>query len=228
MSLNNTPLYARLYPHGDCAVLKQVYLSNEYKPLSDIFINNKLSIDNLKIIDAGANVGYTTAYLFAYFQDAEIVCIEPDKGNTLVLKKNLHPFIEQGKAFLYENALMPEKNISLSTNRNFRDGKDYAISVSISDVETDLKSVTIDQIMKERNWKHVDILKIDIEGAERFIFKEGTNKEYLDLVKVLAIEIHDEYNIREMIYEQLRSRHYFLFHSGETTFAVNQKFLNLS
>ena len=69
------------------------------------------------------------------------------------------------------------------------------------------------------------MLKIDIEGAERFIFDESVNLDYLDKIKIIVIEIHDEFDIREDIYKVLKNNNYLLIESGELTTAINKKFL---
>jgi Methyltransferase FkbM domain len=44
--------------------------------------------------------------------------------------------------------------------------------------------------MKERNWDTIDILKLDIEGAEKKVFESGY-EQWLPKVKVLIVELHD-------------------------------------
>jgi hypothetical protein len=46
--------------------------------------------------------------------------------------------------------------------------------------------------MAQFNLNHIDILKLDIEGAEKEIFENG-NLEWLDKTDVLTIELHDMY-----------------------------------
>lgn len=42
-------------------------------------------------------------------------------------------------------------------------------------------------------WKRtIDILKMDIEGGERYLFNEQAH-EWLSKVKILMIELHDRY-----------------------------------
>ena len=71
-----------------------------------------------------------------------------------------------------------------------------------------------------------DILKIDIEGAERFIFDDRASQDFLDKTRVLVIEIHDEFNIRSSIYKELRKRGFSIVEQGELTLGVNTKLMN--
>jgi len=76
-------------------------------------------------------------------------------------------------------------------------------------------------------WTHIDILKIDIEGAERFVFanKESAEK-FLPLVKFIVLEIHDEYNIRDSTCSLLAKFNFSFFESGEFTIAVNNTLIS--
>jgi hypothetical protein len=48
----------------------------------------------------------------------------------------------------------------------------------------------------------------------------------LSITEILAIEIHDEFNIREEIFDVLRAHGFLLFNSNETTIALNESILN--
>jgi FkbM family methyltransferase len=217
-------LAARLYPSSDLMVFKQVMLNGEYATVADFFKDNVKDGGQLKIIDAGANVGYTAVYFKEHFPAATIACIEPDENNRAALEKNAAPYIQDKTVLVYANALMGEANKNMVVNADFRDGRDWSKTTSETETETGLKSITIDEIMKANNWDVLDILKIDIEGAERFIFNEKTNLDFLNRVKVMALEIHDEFNIRQGIYNLLRKYNFIIANFGETTFCINKSY----
>ncbi len=219
-------LFARLHPHSDAYVLRQIFIEEEYKPVVDFFGANAAG-EVLRIIDAGANIGYTSAYFLRHFPTAKIACIEPDPGNMELLKKNLGRYIDSGAALPFQNALMADENKDLAIDRTRGEGKDWAISVTESTAETGLKSITVAQIMRELGWQEVDVLKIDIEGAERFVFGENADLSYLRSVKLLAIEIHDEFGVREDMYRQLRENRFLIFNFGETTVGLNKRYADL-
>ena len=74
-------------------------------------------------------------------------------------------------------------------------------------------------MMKQAGWESIDLLKIDIEGAERFILTDKKTSDFLEKVKILALEIHDEFNIRSAIYDVLRQHQFTITNHGETTIA---------
>jgi hypothetical protein len=53
-------------------------------------------------------------------------------------------------------------------------------------------SVTIGDILRESGFDHIDILKLDIEGAEKELFREGW-EEWLPKVRMIVIELHDRF-----------------------------------
>ena len=53
-----------------------------------------------------------------------------------------------------------------------------------------ISAISIAEIMAEKNWKTVDVLKLDIEGSEKNVF-EKNYESWLPLVKVLIVELHD-------------------------------------
>ena len=217
----------RKLPFSDAMVLKQVILEQEYKPVIDALRDNFPNQQSFRIIDAGANVGYTTIYFLNYLVNSVVACIEPDEQNVKMLNKNLSAFLETGQVRIFQNGLMSQGNKSIITNRDFRDGKDWSISVSESEVETSLKSITVEDIMNTMGWDEVEVLKIDIEGAERFVFDSNSGLDYLNSIKILAIEIHDEFDIRKSIYSILRSKGFVIFLHGETTIALNQRLIKI-
>ena len=119
---------------------------------------------------------------------------------------------------------MDKAGKNLTTSRGFRDGRDHAITVAESDTDHGLSSTSVPEIMSRMGWTYLDILKVDIEGAERFVFKDRETAAFLESVRSVAIEIHDEFGIREHIYELLRSFGFVLIDSGETTFGLNMRF----
>lgn len=222
---NKTSLNARIYPHSDLFVLGQVFISEEYKPIVDYMLDNIPDSPPKRIIDAGANVGYTSLYFSHYFAGLEIICVEPDPNNFKMINENLAHLISGNKVKGYQRPLHGKSNINLKITTNFRDGKDWSLSVEESEQATGLKSITVNEILAENKWDHVDILKIDIEGAERFVFADDADLAYLKVTKFLAIEIHDEFNVRRMVNQKLTNNGFLVIDLRGTSFAINKKYI---
>jgi len=213
-------LYVRNNPASDLEVYQQVFENLEYQAIVDQ-VFSYMHADQVKfIMDAGANVGYTTIFLKKHFPDANFICIEPEEGNFQQLKKN----IEINKLDKVNNlkAGLWHREEALEISSNFRDKKDWSFQVIESNKADTIPGYTVHGIMDLYGWKYIDILKIDIEGSERFVFgNRELMEKFLPMVKFIIIEIHDEYEIRESIYSNLKSFNFNLFEAGESTIGIN-------
>lgn len=220
---NDLQLFVRGQQYSDVYVLDQIFIKKEYEVVSTLIELNSNYNQDITIIDAGANVGYTSIYFNQQLQNPKIFAIEPSPENAKYFTSN----VEVNKELsikLYENALSPNLDERFAIDRSFRDGKDWSITTNQSE-NGDIKGISIDYIIQENNLDFITLLKIDIEGAERFIFKKDNDLTFLKKTKILALEIHDEFNIRLGIYEILKENNFILFESGELTIGVNKHFI---
>ena len=220
---NKSTLELRNHKHSDYNVFKQIFNSEEYKLVLSLLTENKCLWDGEKIfIDAGANVGYTTLYFSMFFNFDKIFCIEPSRENTIVLESNIESLINFETIKIYQNALTNHINKKFKLDNNFRDKRDWSIT-TLEDPRGNVEGITVREIIDENNLQSITLLKIDIEGAERFIFNSENDLSFLNIVKVIAIEIHDEFKIREEINSILKEHHFIIFESGELTIGINSR-----
>jgi FkbM family methyltransferase len=216
----------RKRPSSDLDVFAQIFNCLEYKPLVETFKANFIYPKELRIIDAGSNIGLTTLYLSRFFDDATFVCIEPNEYNFDVLSFNLETNsiqnVQKVKGGVWS------KNTSLKLISDFRDKSDWCFRVEETDEKTDLEAFSIPYLVKNNNWNTIDILKIDIEGSEKEIFTNPTSEiSFLAITKCIAIEIHDEFDCREAIYVILKQFNFEIFNTGELTIGVNMNLKNV-
>lgn len=216
--------YSRLKNSSDYNVAKQVLVNEEYKVVTSYFKINKITVNS--IIDAGSNIGLTTIYFKRYFQNSKVYCIEPDNENFRMLNRNLNLFTADGTVKTYNAGLMGKSGLSLIISSDFRGGSDWAKQTIVSDeINLNLKSITIPDIINENQLQIIDILKIDIEGAETFLINNDTDTSFLKKTRCVAIEIHDEFNCRDKIHELLIKENFILIEVNEMTFAINKNFI---
>ena len=208
---------------SDVKVLDQVFCKKEYLPLvQDIQKRNQEESIQL-IIDAGCNVGYASVFFKTFFPSAQIIAIEADDTNKLQTDKNIE--LNQMKDIQVLNAGVWSSNGYLEIKKDFLDGKEWSFYVAESATPTNLKGISLLQILQESGMPFIDILKIDIEGGEKELFtKPETMDAVLQKTRYLAIEIHDETEMRFEIYESLKRNGFDYFDIGESTFAVNKTF----
>ncbi|MBC6112174.1 FkbM family methyltransferase [Pedobacter fastidiosus] len=201
---------------SDSYVFKQIFLDQEYLPLLKLIEQNKISVNT--ILDCGANVGYTTTYLIKAFPTATIYCIEPDFENSNCIKQNIKLNDLQNTTVI--NKGVWGKKAFLKITKDFRDGESWSFSlVEVKEErDSDVTAITLSQLINQYNIQTIDILKIDIEGAERYLFENDEETAFfLSRTKCIAIEIHDEYESREMITSKLLKNGFKLQNSGELT-----------
>ena len=215
---NGLNLYIRNYNFSDYKVFQQIFEQKEYDIVLKMVLTNDFRTKETIIIDAGANVGYTSVFFAKHLSNYKIFAVEPSIENYSMYLKNSQWF-ENLK--IYHHALSEKSNAFFTINREFRDGKDWSISTKEDSTGT-IKGISVQEIIEENNLDYITVLKIDIEGAERFIFKKDNNLDFLKKTYIIALEIHDEFNSRTSINRVLLDHNFFIFESGELTICVNK------
>lgn len=136
------------------------------------------------MIDAGAYTGDTTAYFLSRFPDLKIIALEPNPPSYEMAKLNLEPY--GGRAILLQ------KGLYITDGVTFFSGDSTGASIGSSGFEIDC--TTILSLTEQYSIPRIDILKMDIEGAEEAIFSSNP-ETWLNRVDMLIIEIHGSHII---------------------------------
>lgn len=217
----NQELLVRDEKHSDYSVFQQIFNFEEYKTVLSILELNNIG-ENAVLIDCGANVGYTTVYFSQRYHFDKIFCIEPSLSNIEVLKKNVEKLKNAATINVMHRAIAGKLNETFDLSSDFRDGLDWSLSTSANKAGN-IKGITISEIVAQNKIESITLLKIDIEGAERFVFEDTADLSFLAITKIIAIEIHDEFQIREKICGTLKKYNFHIFESGELTIGINLK-----
>lgn len=139
---------------------------------------------NPVIIDCGANIGLSAIYFKQLYPDSTLLCFEPDVNIFNVLRQNIAAFDLQGVT-LSNKALWVREDKVLFMHEGADGGRigDSSVGCSSSSVES--------TILSQHLIHQVDLLKIDIEGAEADVLEEC--RESLVNVKRLFLEYHSVY-----------------------------------
>ena len=157
---------------------------------TQIFIHEELRIETPEapkvIIDGGAYVGYSAVFFARQFPNAKIIAIEADYANFQLLQRNCSVF--KNVDCLY-GALWNKK-----AYLHIRNPEDppwaYQIEECAESVQTSIPSLSIKELINDYNLQTINILKLDIEGAEKFIFHTGAFEDWLPSVRAALIEVH--------------------------------------
>jgi FkbM family methyltransferase len=122
---------------------------------------------NSVVVDVGANIGFFTLHFANWVKGSGyVLAIEPEKVNynslnVKIKKFKMTDFVETiqavltdkpGPAFIKVNPLHPGDH-------------------RIADKGCPVSGLTLDGILKERNWPHVSLIKIDVQGTEARVLR---------------------------------------------------------
>jgi FkbM family methyltransferase len=214
LHLNNfkQPIYLR-EGSSDGYVFEQIFVHQEY--------NVKLKTEPTYIIDGGGNTGLSAVYFQNRFPKSKIIVVEPDKENFEQLKRNTQKY---DNIFAVLGGLWNHKMYAEVVDK-FQTGKwGMSIETVQKASETSIETFTIDELIKKHNFPQIDLLKLDIEGAEKELF-EDHYRDWLSVTKVLVIELHE--NVKEgctkTLFQAINNtwKNYHLWQTGENLVIYN-------
>ena len=168
----------------------------------DIFVRESLAFNSPRhpprILDCGANLGLASLYLKRRHPDARITAFEPDPVIAPLLRRNL---THNGGADIE----VVEAAVWNARDRLtfFSDQADAGALAATGTPEgsRDRTTITVDSI-RLREWlerEDVDLLKLDIEGAELAVLQDVESA--LHSVAAIHLEVHDLNPARRLLPE---------------------------
>jgi FkbM family methyltransferase len=170
------------------------------------------------IIDLGANIGLTSLYLAAHFPDAKLFSVEPNADTYEVLRSNLQSLIADGRCQTLRGAVWSAERPLVADSSH---GADHFSAFatrepSANDIgETTIAGYSMARIIAESGFSFVDLLKVDIEGAEVQLL-EG-DRSWLNHVGAIAIEFHGGSRNASGFDEIMAEHHFTIWDDGSHT-----------
>lgn len=143
-----------------------------------------------RIVDLGANAGFTAVYFSRLFPDATIACVEPMPNNIALLKENLA--LNNVNAIVFEAAATTddEKIIMEAGDKDYGNKvHDIPFGKVMNNGTLEVDGLSMNTIIKKLGWENIDLLKIDIEGYEGVLLNK--NNDWLAKVTTIIMEIHE-------------------------------------
>lgn len=135
------------------------------------------------ILDGGANIGFASVWFAVNFPEALILAVEPDENNFEFLKRNVRPF--EGRVIPIRAALWPERS-----RLHILNPQSGAAAFQVQPEATgEIEAVSPADLLEEINGNRFCIVKIDVEGAQKYLFSRNTN--WVADVDVIMIELDD-------------------------------------
>jgi FkbM family methyltransferase len=165
-------------------------------PRSFLHTVNELFIDEIYkfetsnktpyIIDCGAYIGTSILYFKTNYPTAKILAFEPDEDNFEILSKNVN-------SWSFDNVEVINKAIWENNEPiNFESKGEMSGSIQTDASQSSKNNLVKTQRLFDLLDVKIDLLKIDIEGAEYEVIKDCDSK--LKNVEKLFIEYHSNYD----------------------------------
>lgn len=203
----------------DLYVLGETYKEKVYMPDSALKINN--------VVDLGAFIGDFSVWSVTHLGARKVIAVEMDTSNFEILKSNISVNKLDAKVIPLRAALAADnKGVAIQLN-SFNSGMHRVAETGTIKV----KSLTLEGILNAGNIKTVDLLKADIEGAERYMFIEVNKPIFKTKVGCIIMETHPTYFSEKKITNYLEKLEYKVvlsrqpFRRGGILRAVNRNFL---
>lgn len=186
---NGVSFYARAGTE-DLSEIAVVASGTEY-----IFTNIKIP-KNPVIVDLGAHIGsFSIPAAKKYKDKCKIYSFEANEDNFRLLSKNIK--LNNVKSIVAANIAISDYNgIGFLKTKNLNTDAYY---LDKNSKKSNCRVNTIPSALGKAGVKKVDVLKMDIEGAEENIFKHSDSNNYIKRnVKYIFIEVDVDYEVTEM------------------------------
>jgi len=149
-----------------CQAFYEIFVAQDYRV--------ELACRPKVILDIGAQFGLASVYYACVYPEARIVALEPSTRNYGILARNTRGFetVEIHRLALFSDR--GSRRLYLAER-----GGDNSL-MNAGGAFEEVETTTLDEFAREHGIDHVDILKIDVEGAEAEILRGCRLAERVD------------------------------------------------
>lgn len=162
---------------SDINAFRQVFIFREY--------NFKVDFEPKFIIDGGSNIGLAAIYFCNRFPSATVISIEPELNNFKLLQTNTKNYnVKPVQSGVWSSStFLKVKDLGLGN-------WGFIVEEQPHEDKDTFRAISVSDIMNQYGETQIDILKLDVEGAEKEIFTKNY-QDWLPKTKILVIELHD-------------------------------------
>jgi FkbM family methyltransferase len=190
-------------------VFNQVFVEGQYARLP-------LRGDERLILDCGANVGYASAYFLSRCPQAHVVAVEPEPDNFRMLERNLQPYGD--RVTVIQSAVWPRLTRLRMVSGLV--GWEARVEETTETGADTFAALDLPTLLAPFPGQRVDILKVDIEGAEEHLFG-GQTEEWIGRIDVCAAELHGP-ECEKAFHGLFVEKEFECYQRGELTIAVRR------
>ena len=180
----------------DMPMLFEIFKREDYR----LPIQKSLS-DAAVVVDLGANIGLASVFFQQnYFPNARFILVEPSPKNLLVLGKNAASALKKAEiapiAISDKQGLVEINDDEVGFNVHILPKKaentEGSSKINFDKKSTPVIALPMSKLMEDLHIKRIDLLKMDIEGAEKAVLKDAA--AWLPKVQILIVELHGDYS----------------------------------
>jgi FkbM family methyltransferase len=178
------------YDHNlDFKVINETWIENVYRIHQGQFFGGGV------FVDVGANIGAVSLFVDSFNKDREddnkikVYAVEPEPNNLYLLNQNIQNNPTENITIV-SNAIWHEEAMVSISNR----GGNSSI-VDLEEDSSEVLAITLETLFSTYDIKEVDVMKIDIEGAE-FDLIINTPAETLAKINRLVLEFDKSFDGR--------------------------------
>jgi FkbM family methyltransferase len=124
----------------------------------------------MTVVDVGANLGaYSTVALDRLRGQGLLLAIEPARENFLLLQRNLHHnqrLTQKTKVHAVRVALSNKSGVAVLHKNPANKGDNRLYSDGLLAGKEKVKTMTLDNLCRQKGIRSIDVLKIDVQGLE--------------------------------------------------------------
>ena len=141
------------------------------------------------IWDLGANIGLTVAHFAQLFPRARVIGVELDEANVALARRNVAPWADRCRV-IHAAVWASDGEVHY---RGWSGGTSN-YQVTGGEEGTPVRAVSLAELVREHGGP-VDYIKVDVEGAERELLRDGTG--WAEAGRCLKVELHGDYTVAE-------------------------------
>jgi FkbM family methyltransferase len=151
------------------------------------------------VVDGGAYIGLSAIYFTMRYPGVRIIAVEASERNYELLVRNTADFpnIEPVHAALWPQAgslVLTDPGTGLwGLQVKEAAGTGDDAPGTVDEPADSVRAITIGDIIRDYGLDRIDLLKVDIEGAEKELFSEPG--PWLSQVDAICIELHDWFKV---------------------------------
>ena len=182
---------------SDLHVYREIFLHGSLGDLSTMGLSTARTI-----VDLGSNIGLASLYMACWAPRAKFYCAEPSEACNRIARANMHENSidaivdsvaiadSDGEVEFFANGWWASGTI-VESIRDVRINNPERFENALSMPVQVAKSMKFATFLDQHDIQTIDLLKVDIEGAELQLFSGDAS--WLRRVRIVIIEIHDKY-----------------------------------